>query len=510
MSPRASQLPAITTSSSGINGWLSGVVVALLAWSPSQAATDFRVSRIETGVSLRQTVLVAHLRDPLRADLIVITVTADKERRLRLYEAGDDLRYGPDPVADVPLADDVIFVDVGKVGDVDALVLFTRDQALAYDPFRDIRTPLVTFRSMYNNAVVDEVPRMNVLRDLSGDGLDDFIIPDFVGYQIFLQSAPGVFRAPIQIAAPPIMEISFGNNPWYQSRTLFHTDMTGDGRQDLVFWIDDAFAVFPATEDGFSTTPRRLESRVQFQYDGIARGSFRMGREDQSNLTAKALYQLRDLDNDGLTDLVTLTVMSQGVFKKQSIYSIHPGRRAADGTTEFASEAGSTIQSSGVQFELEQKDLNRDGQLDVMVSSVQLGIGKIVGALITGSIDIDLNFYQMKAGLYPAQPNVTREITASFNLTSGDVFYPFVLIGDVNGDHLADLLVQDGKELMRVYEGDGSERLFSRSSHDIRLPLPEDPGLIALVDLNRDGKQDILMRLEKKNKANGVTVLMAR
>ncbi|MCB1693528.1 MAG: VCBS repeat-containing protein [Pseudomonadales bacterium] len=487
---------------------------ALLLWlaftcCELRAEVSFTASTIDTGVSERQAVLDAYLRRDDRADLVVCTV-ADDVRRLRIYELDDDMRLVDSPVVDVRLPDDVVTLDVGKLGARDAILLFTADRAIYFDPFEDTVRPLVEISSIYNNPVRGDLPVLDLFRDINGDGLSDLVITGFKGVSVFLQESGGNFRAPMLLDAQPVMQLTYQGSPWYEPRTMFVTDMTQDGKSDLTFWQSDHFEVYAAIADGFDRSPRILSSNVPFQFDGVGSVSFRMGEEDQSNLTAKALYSLVDLDGDGVTDLVTLTVNSQGVFKKQTTYDIHRGRRGDQGTLTFDASPTSSIRSNGIQFEMQEKDLDSDGDTDVVISSVQLGIARIIGALLTGSVDIDLNFYRMENGAYPQSPNASRSIKASFNLSSGDVFRPFVLIGDVNGDRYADLLAQDGDDTIKVYEGEPGDRLFARHPKEITSELPRDADLVKLADLNADGCQDVVMRLEKKNQDNRVTVLVAR
>jgi hypothetical protein len=68
-------------------------------------------------------------------------------------------------------------------------------------------------------------------------------------------------------------------------------------------------------------------------------------------------------------------------------------------------------------------DFNNDNQTDMVISAVDIGLGKVLGALVTGAINIDLNFYQMKEGLYAATPDLKRQIKATFDLRSGDFLF---------------------------------------------------------------------------------------
>lgn len=475
-----------------------------------RADAGFVLSTLETGVSVEQTALHGFFRYPARADLVVVSNTSE-DRIGRVFELSGALKYKSRPVAEFVVPDDAILADTGRLGDSDVLVMFTANEAVRFDPFSGERTTLIEFRSIYNNPVEASLPRVDFFRDINGDGLADFVIPDFTGFRIYLQGDDGQFDDVVGIAAPPTMEMSFNNHPWYQERTLFFADMDGNGRDDIVFWEDDVFHVYRQSVEGtFDPRPVLVQSTVPFEYGDVDSVSWRVGEEDQSELTARALQEVADFDGDGLADLMTFTVESSGVFKKRTTYRLHRGVLSGNGLVEFQKDPVSEIESNGIQFEMEARDLNDDGQRDLIVSSVDFGIGKILGALLTGSTRIDLNFYAMAAGRLPGKPTVSRNITARFDWSSGDVFFPFVLIADVNDDNLADLLVQEGEDRLDIFEGQAGEGLFSRRAIEIEMALPNDPELVELADLNNDGKQDVVMRIEKKDRANRVSVLMSR
>jgi hypothetical protein len=484
------------------------VFVLSLSASALSAQPLFKISTIESGDVRGQTVVSAHLVDPRKASLVLLTVDAEDDRNISLFELENGL-YVRQLNVDNNLGDDVILVDEGRLGNKDILVLFSRNAVWQYDPYTGIRKELVRTSSLYGSKIFGLIPRMDLFRDLNGDGLDDLIIPNFGGFRVFIQNAAGEFSGPLDIDAPPMVDMSYNNFPWYQPKSSFLSDMTLDGKNDLIFWIDDAFSIFSQNNQGrFMTVPQRFKPSVQFQYDGLEGMNIAMQDEDQSDISGKALSQISDFDGDGISDLVTLSIRSEGVFKKQTTYDFHKGI-AGDGQVEFSPFPDSRIKSKGIQFEMEEKDFNNDGQTDMVISAVELGIGKVLGALITGSIDIDLNFYQMKDGRYADKPDLKREITATFNLSSGDVFIPSVIIADVDGDGIDDLLVQEGENKLKIYLGGKDDQIFARKSIDYEVAMPTDPDLIDMVDLNSDGKQDIVMRHQTIGEDRKVVIMVS-
>lgn len=476
-----------------------------LAW----AAPQFQISTIQSGDVRQQTVFGAYLDDRESAELLLVTVDRENQRKLRLFEMNDGT-YPALARLERSIASDVILMDVGTRGDKQILVWFTRNTAWQYDPYTNEREKLIRFSSIYRAAMHNSLPKMDLFRDLNDDGLDDFIIPGFEGFQLYLQDKEGEFSGPYPVNAPPMVEMTYTNSPSYQPKTNFLADVTLDGRKDLVFWIDDRFSIYPQTINGtFSAEPFRMKPEIKIDYEGPDAMSVSIGGEDQSDNFSKALFRVTDLNGDQLADLVTLSVKSKGVFRKTSTYEFHTGS-SRDGLVEFSPVPGSRIESNGIQFDMQEKDFNNDGQKDMVISTVELGIGKILGALLTGSINIDLNFYQMEDGKYPAKPDLTREVTATFSLSTGDVFFPSVLLADIDGDGGDDLLVQSGSDTLKIYLGGQGSQLFAKKSTDINVHLPNEPDLFELADLNADGKKDLILRHQNKSEPSKVVVMVSR
>ena len=84
------------------------------------------------------------------------------------------------------------------------------------------------------------------------------------------------------------------------------------------------------------------------------------GARDMTNHTVTSLHDLADLDADGLPDLVTLSVISEGVLNKTSRFEVHRGYRD-EGRLAWRSAADSTILSNGIQYEMDRHDFDGDG-----------------------------------------------------------------------------------------------------------------------------------------------------
>lgn len=447
------------------------------------ANAKFESIVLETGTGLSQTLLAANQR------LYIFNVDEDGHRSYRIGEAADG--YVPGKKS-VPIAEGAIFVDTLNTPAGPTVVLIFPGEVRRLDN----GAQLLSFNSIYNAPVVDSLPRYHAFRDINEDGLDDFLIPSFQGYFLSVQRADGTFASPVMLVATPLMDMSYNNHPWYQAKSLFLADMNLDGRKDLVLWDQDHFIVYPQLASGdVSGSPFSITSMVPLDFDSVDGMSVRLSNQDQSNQTITVVHSIDDYDGNGVPDLMTMRVKSEGVFRKTTTFSLHPGIATDLKQVTFAAEPSSRIESSGIQYEMQVQDLDGDQDLDLVVSSVELGVGKIIAALLTSSIKIELGFYTMDQGLYPEKPVTTRDITATFSLSSGEFWLPAVLLQDANGDGRDDLLVQESNSQINVFNGEAKRGLFSRDAEEIEVPMPKEPDLIEMTEINDDGLQDLLIRI---------------
>jgi hypothetical protein len=233
------------------------------------------------------------------------------------------------------------------------------------------------------------------------------------------------------------------------------------------------------------------------------------------DMTGSVLYSFTDLNGDGVADLVVFSLDIKSMWSAHSTYEVHFGTPTPDGGTAFAPDVGTAIQSDGVTSGLGPHDFDHDGEVDMMFQTIKIGffktIGMIAGAILTRSVSLDLDFYRMEGGIYPDKPTATRKINTVSLGKSGEkaARLPSVLIGDVNGDSRSDLLVQKGREELRVFLGVPGPDLFARRPQKVAVAMPNEE-FTWLVDLNKDGKQDILMHHPSTTEPHRVIMLITR
>ena len=507
---------------------LWGCVMPAAAQAGAEPAPAYVHVRHEvgTGVAERQTVLTGFLSGGPVADLAAVHVDGDGDRRLRIFSFVDG---DWSPAVETTLRPDVSFVDVADIDGRDRLIVYGGGRLTWFDSESATERELTAVTSDFSPPDRSEVPHVDITRDVNGDGRDDLVVPHGHGFHVLVQMSGGRFADPVMVGRTTGLDRVYGADgyryrPWKEGGRVHEIDYDQDGRTDLVFWNDDHFVVHLQDEGGLfpakaSTT---FTTEIRFASDDpaflAAPQEVRRRRRDHQltgATTGRVLQSLTDMNGDGVADLVVFSLEIRSMWSVHFAQEVHFGAPTPDGGTVFSPDVGTAIQSDGLPFGLGPHDFDHDGPVDMMSTTMKFGVFRFVGmvgrAMATRSVRMHLEFYRMEGGAYPDRPNATRKIKGHAPGVSGEkgIFHPSVLIGDVNGDSRSDLLVQKGPEELRVYLGVAGPELFARRPQEVTVAMPNEE-YTWLVDLNKDGKQDILMHHPSTTEAHRVTMLVAR
>lgn len=502
------------------------------------ATVSFKQHKIITGTTKRQTVLTGFLLGGTIAELAVVNVEKNNDPRLRIYAFSENAWV---PRLDTKLRPKVLFVDVATIDGRDRLITYEHGRLNWFDLDSMVERELISITTNYKAIDASEIPYIEIAQDLNGDGLDDIVVPDIDGFWIATQLNNGSFSEPVKLGPPEPFLDKFAMDEsrsyrevginaltifWYLSR-LHQMDYDHDGRNDLVFWNEDHFDVYRQNAHGmFSTVPETFTVDVPFDTDGAYSIAFGLSGENmfalisgfRKNTKRRILYTFRDMNGDGAADMVILALEGRSLGKQRSRYEVHFGTPIPNGTA-FAQDTSVTIQPRGTAGALLPwgyssqwlQDFDEDGDIDILFRDVKTGLGGMTRAMVGSSIAIDIELYHMEDDVYSKKPTTTRKIRPNFDLFNKKrVFFPAVLLGDVNGDKRPDLLIGKNWEEMHLFPGVPGPELFAQKPQKITVAMPEDERNIRLVDLNKDNKKDILIYYRANTEPHQITMLVVQ
>ena len=494
----------------------------------SVPAFTFEKQEVDIGPASRQTVLTGFLLGGDVADLAVVNVDERGGRHLRVYafEGGSGPEGGGAwrPRMDAWLRPAVSFVDVARIGDRDRLITCEPGRMNAWDPGTASEYELASVTSSFTPPREDEVPHVDITRDVNGDGRIDLVVPaGYDGFQVFVQLADGSFADPVEVGPPADLDRIYGADgyrydPWSVSR-VHAFDYNGDGRVDLVSWHGDHFEAHVQDGQGlFDPVAVTFTTGVRFDSDDLST----LAGED---MAGRMLRSFSDLNGDDTADMVIYALEGDRISDKRSAYEVHFGTRDADGRTRFASKSALSIQSEGqIQLAMERRDFDGDGEAGLIVTTIEnryleSSLFKRIKGFMGDDVWLNLAFYRVSEGRVPDRPSAIRKIQldgapsprepgwvpldvvlrgGKHVLRKDRAAYPRafnknLFIGDVTGNGHADLLIEWTHRELHVYAGVPGPDLFTELPHKVAVELPNDEEYAWMTDLNRDGRQDIVM-----------------
>lgn len=260
---------------------------------------------------------------------------------------------------------------------------------------------------------VGDVPRgifrMNLLRDVNGDGLRDLVLPAFGHFDVRLRRAGADFDAPVRVALdahihhdvgdPRSLNSTFGqvvSVPWFSIE-----DADGDGAVDLVATTEREVAFHLATPGPSPSIAS--EPMWTLDLEGLRAELPELGGLQLNDLFIhggqRVAWRLADLDGEGPRDLVVQ------IGSKLRIY-------AGGARTGAGSEPTQVLLSSGNVLFFLLRDVLGDGRPDLqLIRGEGLSLGRILRWLVLpGSLDLELYTYENRGGRFSSKPVRRNEL----------------------------------------------------------------------------------------------------
>jgi len=422
---------------------LAGALAALPA--AARGADPFAAERLN--VPGRPLEAFAVPADGERAPPRLVVLSAegaapDERRHASLFaaEPGGPLR----PAGSLAVSPEVVAIDVADVGPGGGLEI-----ALLSAQRLELRD-LATGASLAARTLEPPLPlpprsrglgRQPFLGPWSGDGRISALVPALGG----LAEVP-LGDGPVRVLGFPLVtdylsgDADAGVRPGMLEARLAwpevgRGDDDGDGRPDLVAFSRYDVAVFRSGAHGLPARPSRHVSLRPFSAE-----------EELRYLATSASLFARDLDGDGLVDLVLHRTFGT-LLRSDATTSFwrNPG-----GGADPSAPPDARIAGSGGFGSVFLEDLDGDGRSEALQLFVPFGVVQLVRALLTETVQAELRAYALPGpGLAAARQSFETTLTLGISSEEGRVAGVLpTAAGDWNGDGRRDLL--HGESLRRI------------------------------------------------------------
>lgn len=468
--------------------------------SARKKAQYFEQKEFNVDFNITHQILTANFVGDQNKELLIVGVNNDNERLFAIF--------GHDPVSQqyrqilqqkIP-ASSVAF-DLMTSSDGYENLILVQPHRLSILNFEHEKK-IIDFEidSIYLNEHPQFIAKKEFVRDLNGDGLDDIYLSGFAKTSIFLQQTNGELVAnPLPIMSTVDMgrsEISFSE------KTIHIGDVNFDDKQDLIVLNNHQLEIFEQDKDGrFNSLsnhlvlPKEISAVPWWNMRGTDGESL-----DQSDLKHRMLEKIEDINGDSIPDLMVRQTQSSGVFDRQNVYEIYFGIKK-QGKLVFNKEHDTQVSASGTLSGLKLLDINDDGKKEILVSSFDIGVSQIIGALLSGSIDQDVYIFALDdKDQYNEEPLFSEEVDLNFSLSSGSTGQAVILSADLNGDGFKEVMLSAGESRFDIFEGEPNTPYFKTRAKRHKLTLPHNGSMVISADLNNDSKQEVIIRYGKQDK----------
>ncbi len=367
----------------------------------------------------------------------------------------------------------------------------------------------------------DQPRLLRSLWDLDKDGAAELIVPHADGPLIYKYRA-GKLELFQQINRPALVTYRVGSlgdimvtddvNQFlrfktYEKRTsarytipdIFIEDFNGDGRLDIVTLVKNRLQVFLQEKSGkFTDKPAANVERSI------------LGPEEKKSGFAGEAMTFADLSGDGLSDIIMLKwgTSEERTMIDRYIYFARP-------RLDYPEKPDQILRSESATIDFGVYDLNNDNRKDVVIPFFHFAPAQALKVMTENAIKIQFRIFLVDSSGRFNQvegkkfAKVDRRIQISYKidilgmifdfktLLEGK-FNPLISFGhDFNGDGYKDLVADSGRDELEFYFGNKDVRFSRRPDMDLKLESSLD---YDLVDLNNDGKCDIITYYESKER----------
>ncbi len=330
----------------------------------------------------------------------------------------------------------------------------------------------------------DRVGAGTYLVEVTGDGRLDALLPVAEGLSLHAQTPGGTFASdPTAVLPFPVMSRLYSNlaQTWvaYRLPYLMVADLDRDGWRDIAVLDVSGCYQFRQQADGTFTAERLAGD--------LARNA--------GNSFTFALFG--DWNADGHPDAGFARMeQRRTVNSTLRLYWGEAGRLPPD--------PGMTVEAPSTVMLPVFLDATGDGYSELLLYRVQFGLRFAINYFLRNRILVDVAVHRLGPdGTYLEEPVLRHRLAVAAGDGGSE---PVRVAADLNGDGAMDMAVGLRSNALGVFLGDPERVLGRRPAW--RIPV-DAYGIPHVVDVNRDGRDDLLIRYQAPEKQQIVNLVLS-
>ncbi len=396
----------------------------------------------------------------------ILLLTCDEQARplkkeLLIFVGDAAYQYPEAPSIHMPLPDTVSVLFFAETDGMPPRELVAADAAGArVYRYRDGEMRQIAkhrFSSLLPYRSREPIFLRNAAMDLTGDGIEEWLIPVAEGYEI-RRGDTRLALLPCDMAG----EIRRGETIYVINRfpAVQTFEMETSPVKGLAF-LSDEYADFFYGENWAAHKQYRIPLFVQEKWDSSAK--------------------MADITGNGFPDLVV--TQTKGTINMQAVTHIY----IASEPFQYPEKPTAIFNVRGGVTSPQIVDVDNDGMMDVLLISVPLGFKNFVNFFLRGKLAIDAEVYFFDGTAYGDKPAYSSSILMDAPDGREQVAYA---LGDFNGDGHLDLAMGKSSDTVVVHVGDPGRLIAPRPWLTLNVP---GFGVAQTVDIDDNGKKDIIL-----------------
>jgi hypothetical protein len=383
------------------------------------------------------------------------------EKQLSIYLATEQGAYERTPSVALKLPPDSGALFLAQTDDTPAseIVLTDSEGARIFSLLEGalVQTGESRFDSLLPSGVREPSFLRNVASDLTGDGIDEWIIPMPLGVEVRRpDGAVARVRCDIRSRATGGDSLSISHR-----LPSPHPFVLEGATQKGIAFLSDEFADFAYGPQWSQQRRYEIPVNLADKWDADA--------------------TMADINGDGWPDL--MVTQTRGSVNLEVITQVY----IAAAPFAYPESPSATFEAKGSIADGMLRDVNGDGLLDMIFIRVPFGMSNIVNFMLRGKVKVEADVYLFDGLRFSTKPDFEASLTIDAPEGREQVANA---TADFDGDGRLDLAIASSREELSIYPGENN-RLFSRSPK-WTIPVPSF-GTARHTDLNGDAAQDLLI-----------------